>query len=204
MSKKNITFTVNVLGEEDEGYRRFDKPVADIFRLTGYHTQKAYYQVDSEDKEIGDTGDKRFFEGNFNLSLYPSETVMLTYDLDAYFPNDTTVEFASSNENIVKVDTAGNVTAVAEGFASVSVKVMMDGRSTYYSESVTVEVKNPFITNGASLSHYFGNGGLVTFPEDLTLTEIGNFSFANFEYIPKTEEELEFDDAQTSKQWYIG
>lgn len=204
VSKKNITFTVNVLGEEDEGYRRFDKPVADIFRLTGYHTQKAYYQVDSEDKEIGDTGDKRFFEGNFNLSLYPSETVMLTYDLDAYFPNDTTVEFASSNENIVKVDTAGNVTAVAEGFASVSVKVMMDGRSTYYSESVTVEVKNPFITNGASLSHYFGNGGLVTFPEDLTLTEIGNFSFANFEYIPKTEEELEFDDSQTSKQWYIG
>ncbi len=204
VSKENVTFKVTVLGEGDEGYRRYDKPVADIFRLTGYQTQKAYYQVDSEDKEIGDTGDKRFFEGNFNLSMYPSETVLLTYDLDAYFPNDTTVEFESSNENIVKVDAYGNVTAVAEGFASVSVKVMMDGRSTYYSESVSVEVKNPFVTTGASLSHYFGNGGLVTFPEDLTLTEIGNFAFANFEYIPKTEEELAFDDAQTSKQWYIG
>ena len=201
---KNYTFPVKVLKESDEDFRRFDKPVADIFRLTGYQTQKAYYVVDSAEKKLGDTGDKRFFEGNFNLEMYPSETVRLTYDLDAYFPGDTTVEFETSNEEIVKIDAAGNVTAVAEGFASVTVKVMMDGKSTYYSESVSVEVLNPFITTGASLTHYFGNGGLVTFPEDLTLTEIGNFAFANFEYIPKTEEELAFDDAETSKQWYIG
>ena len=203
-TNKSMTFPVTVLGEEDEGYRRYDKPVADIFRLAGYTTQKAYYVVESSEKDIGDTGDKRFFEGNYNLSLYPSETVLLTYDLDAYFPNDTTVEFETSNESIVKVDAYGNVTAVAEGFASVTVKVMMDGKSTYYSESVSVEVKDPFITTGASLTHYYGNGGLVTFPEDLSLTEIGNFAFANFEYIPKTEEELAFDDAETSKQWYIG
>ena len=201
---KNVTFPVKVLSEDDEGYRRFDKPVADIFRLTGYTTQKAYYVVDSAEKDIGDTGDKRFFEGDFNLSMYPSETVLLTYDLDAFFPKDTTVEFETSNESIVKIDGAGNVTAVAEGFASVTIKVMMDGKSTYYSESVSVEVKDPFLTTGASLSHYYGNGGLVTVPEDLTLTEIGNFAFANFEYIPKTEEELAFDDAETSKQWYIG
>ena len=203
-SGKNYTFPVKVLGENDEEYRRYDKPVADIFRLTGYQTQKAYYIVDSEEKKLGDNGDKRFFEGDFNLTMYPSETVRLTYDLDAYFPADTTVEFETSNEDIVKIDAAGNVTAVAEGFGSVTVKVMMDGKSTYYSESVSVEVLDPFVTTGASLTHYFGNGGLVTFPEELTLTEIGNFAFANFEYIPKTEEELEFDDAETSKQWYIG
>ena len=201
---KNITFPVKVLSEGEEGYRRYDKPVADIFRLVGYTTQKAYYIVDSNEKDIGDTGDKRFFEGDFNLSLYPSETVLLNYDLDAYFPNDTSVVYESSNENIVKVDAYGNVTAVAEGFASVTIKVMMDGRSTYYSESVSVEVKDPFITSGASLSHYYGNGGLVVVPEDLPITEIGNFAFSNFEYIPKTEEELAFDDAETSKQWYIG
>ncbi len=198
------TFKVTVLKEGDEGYKRYDKPVADIFRLTGYTTQKAYYVLDNEEKDIGDTGNKRFFEGNFNLSMYPSECVLLTYDLDPYFPKDTTVEFETSNENIVKIDDYGNVTAVAEGFASVTVKVMMDGKSTFYSESVSVEVKDPFLTTGASLTHYYGNGGLVVFPEDLTLTEIGNFAFANFEYIPKTEEELEFDDAETSKQWYIG
>ncbi len=203
-NQMSITFPVKVLAEGDEGYRRYDKPVADIFRLVGYTTQKAYYVLENKEKDIGDTGENRFFEGNYSLSMYPSETVLLTYDLDPYFPKDTTVTFETSNENIVKIDAYGNVTAVAEGFASVSIKVMMDGKSTFYSESVSVEVKDPFINTGASLTHYYGNGGLVVVPEDLTLTEIGNFAFANFDYVLKTAEELEFDDAETSKQWYIG
>ena len=203
-TNNSITFPVTVLGEEDEGYRRYDKPVADVFRLNGFETLKAYYIIDSEDKKLGDTGDTRFFEGNFELSMYPSECVRLNYDLDAFFPNDTKVEFASSNENIVTIDENGTVTAVEEGFASVTIKVMMDDRSTYYSETVSVEVKDPFITTGASLTHYYGNGGLVTIPTRLKLQEIGSFAFSNFEYIPKTAEELAFDDAETSKQWYIG
>ncbi len=203
-SGKSVTFKVTVLAEGDEGYRRYDKPVADVFTLKGYNTLKAYYMLNSEDKKIGEVGDTRFFEGNYSLELYPSESVLLNYDLDAFFPNDTTVEFASSNESIVTITEGGVVTAVAEGFASVSVKVMQDGKSTYYSESVAVEVKDPFVTTGSSLTHYYGNGGLVSVPADLTLTEIGSFAFSNYDYIPKTEEELEFDDAETSKQWYIG
>ena len=203
-TNESITFKVSVLSEEDEGYRRYDKPVADVFTLTGYETTKAYYTVSSSDAEIGYTGDIRFFEGDYNLSMYPSESVLLNYTLDAYFPNDTTVEFESSNDSIVAVDASGNVTAVAEGFASVTVKVMQDGRSTYYSETVSVEVKDPYVTTGASLTHYYGNGGLVVIPEDLHLTEIGSFAFANFEYVDKTEEELAFDDAENTKQWYIG
>ena len=203
-TNKSMTFQVNVLKEGDEGFRRFDKPVADVFTLTGYKTVKAYFMVSSEDKELGDTGDDRFFEGNFNLSMYPSESVALCYKLDAYFPNDTTVEFETSNENIVKIDENGVVTAVAEGFASVTVKVMMDSRNTYYSESVSIEVKDPYVANDAILNHYYGNGGVVIIPDQLSLREIGNFAFSNFEYVPKTEEELAFDDAETSKQWYIG
>ncbi|MBQ7330726.1 MAG: S8 family serine peptidase, partial [Oscillospiraceae bacterium] len=193
-TNKSMTFQVTVLGKEDEGYRRYDKPVADNFQLTGYKTVKAYYMLANEDKLLGDDGDIRFFEGDYSLTMYPSESVLLNYKLDAYFPNDTTVEFESSNENIVKIDAAGNVTAVGEGFASVTIKVMQDGRSTYYSESVSVEVKDPYVTNGASLTHYYGNGGLVTIPEDLSLREIGNFAFSNFDYVAKTEEELAFDD----------
>ena len=203
-TNRSLTFTVTVLNEEDEGYRRYDKPVADQFRLDGYTTQKAYYQINSEDKDIGDTGDTRFFEGNYNLSLYPSESVLLNYTLDAYFPNNTTVEYETSNDSIVTINEYGLVTAVAEGYASVTMKVMMDGRSTYYSETVSVEVKDPFVTNGASLSHYFGNGGLVVFPDSLRLTEIGSFAFANFEYVEKSPEEIAFDDTETSKQWFIG
>ncbi len=203
-TNKSVTFAVTVLGEEDEGYRRYDKPVADLFGLTGYTTQKAYYQLDNNEKDIGDTGVIRFFEGNYSLSMFPSECVTLNYVLDAYFPKDTEVVFESSNDNIVTIDEYGNVVAQKEGFASVSVKVLMDGRSTYYSETVSVEVKDPYINNGPYLTHYFGLGGTVTIPERLHLKEISSFAFANFDYVLKNEEELAFDDATASKQWYIG
>ncbi len=203
-SGKSVTFTVTVLGEDDEGYRRFDKPVADIFTLDGFNTLKAYYVVVNEDKDIGDTGSDNFFEGKYNLAMYPSESVLLKYSLDSYYPNETTVEFESSNDKIVKIDANGVVTAVGEGFASVTIKVMQDGMSTYYSETVSVEVKDPYITTGSSLTHYYGNGGLVDIPTRLKLTQIGQFAFSNFEYIMKTEEELAIDDKETSKAWFIG
>ncbi len=203
-NNKSVTFTVTVLDEDDEGYRRYDKPVADVFTLDGYYTTRAYYVVENENKDIGDTDSTNFFEGNYSLEMYPSEIVLLNYSLDAYFPNDTTVAFESSDESIVKIDEYGYVTAVAEGFASVTIKVLLDGNSTYYSETVSVEVKDPYVTTGASLTHYYGNGGLVDIPEDLSLTEIGQFAFSNFEYVMKTEEELAFDDAEKSKAWYIG
>ena len=203
-TNKSITFKVTVLKEGDEGYRRYDKPVADVFELTGYTTMKAYYMVDSSEKLLGDTGDVRFFDGSYSLSMYPSESVALSYELDAYFPNDTTVTFESSNESIVEISDSGVVTAKKEGFASVSVRVMMDGKSTYYSESVTIEVKDPYVYNGGILNHYYGNGGLVSIPADLSLTEIGSFAFSNFDYVTKTEEELLIDDTSISKQWYIG
>jgi len=201
---EDMTFRVTVLKEGDEGYMRYDKPVADMFTLDGYKTLKAYYILDSNEKKIGDTGDVRFFEGNYDLSLYPSESVQLRYTLDSYFPNETTVAFESSNENIVTIDENGIVKAMAEGFASVTIKVMQDDRSTYYSETVSVEVKDPYLTTGSSLTHYYGNGGSVVVPEDKNLTEIGNFAFANFDYVLKSEAELAIDDRETSKMWYIG
>ena len=203
-TNESITFNVTVLEKGDEGYRRYDKPVADVFTLDGFETLKAYYILENEDKDIGDTGSVNFFENKFKLELYPSETVLLNYSLDAYFPKDTTIEFESSNENIVKIDAYGYVTGVAEGFSSVTIKVLLDGQSTYYSETVSVEVKDPYVKTGASLTHYYGNGGLVDIPTDLGLTEIGQFAFSNFEYIMKTEEELAFDDSETSKAWFIG
>ncbi len=204
LNNKSFTFNVTVLDKDDDGYRRYDKPVADVFTLDGFNTQKAYYILENEDKKLGDTGSTNFFEGKYRLEMYPSESVALNLSLDSYFKNDTTVSFESSNENIVKVDASGVVTAQGEGFASITVKVLIDDKSTYYSETVNVEVKDPYVTTGAILTHYYGNGGLVDIPEDLSLTQIGQFAFSNFEYIMKTEEELAFDDAETSKAWFIG
>ncbi len=198
------TFPVTVLGEGDEGYISYDKPVADVFNLTGYYTIKAYFQLDSADRDIGSTGSTNFFGGNYDLSMYPSESIGVQLAFDSYFPNDTQIVLETSNESIVKTDGSGVITAVAEGFASVTVKVMMDGKNTYYSETISIEVKDPFVTTGPVLSHYFGNGGLVTIPGDLSLTQIGSFAFSNYEYVEKSEEELAQDSAESTKQWYIG
>ena len=206
VTKKTAHLSLTVLAEGDEGYQKFDKPVTDNFKLTGYYVNKAFYQLDATERDIGSTGDEQKFVGeNYSLSMYPSESVTLRYILDAFFPKDTEVVFESSNSNIVTVDENGTITAAAEGFASVSVNVLLDGKSTYYSKSISIEVKEPWITSGPSLSHYFGLGGTVTFPETLAITEIGQFAFSNYDYVAKTEEdEISEEVPETTKMWYLG
>ena len=203
-TNKTWSFTVTVLKEGDEGFVAYDKPVADIFELTGYYTIKAYYQLSSDDKDLGDTGDTRYFTSGYNLSMYPSESVGLYYKLDAYFPKETTVEFRSSNENVVEVSSGGVITAKAEGFANISVNVLLNGESTYYSHTVTIEVKDPYVTSGPNLTHYFGLGGIVEIPKRLSLSTIGSFAFSNFTYEEKTPEELLYDDSSATTQRPIG
>ncbi len=201
---RTFNIKLKVLGENDEGYRYYDKPVVDVFKLTAYDTLKAYYIMDTDERDLGETGDYRILN-SYSLSFYPSESIRLHYKLDAYFPNNTTVTFESSNEKIVKVDANGVITAQAEGFASVSVNVLLDGEYTYYSQSLDIEVKDPFITTAPSLTHYYGMGGIVEIPKDLLITKIGDFAFSNFEYIPKTEDDIiSEDEPDTTKIWFIG
>ena len=204
-TKKQTTVSVTVLGEEDEGYRRYDKPVLDVFTLNGYRVDKAYYFLSSTDRELGMTGDERKFASeSYALKMYPSEAVTLRYILDAYFPKDTEVVFESSNENIVKVDENGKIVAAAEGYASISVRVVMDGKSTYYAKTISIEVKDPYVTNGSILTNYYGNGGKVEIPASLSLTEIGQYAFSNFDYIDKDPHEITKDEPEFTKIWYIG
>ncbi len=205
VTNKVVSVPVHVLAEGEEGYRKYDRPVTDDFYLTGYKTEKAYYFLSSDERDIGITGDEVLFAGSrYDLSMYPSEAVTLRYKLDAYFPNITSVVFESSNDKLVTVDANGKITAVAEGFASVTVRVTMAGKNTYYSETINIEVKDPFITTGSSLTHYFGNGGYVYFPSNLTVTEIGQFAFSNYDYVMKDPSEITEEDPELSKIWYIG
>ena len=205
VSKKQTTIAVTVLGEDDEGFKKYDKPVVDNFALTGYDVNKAFYFIASEDRDIGLTGDlQKFVSDAYSLTLFPSEAVTLRYNLDAYFPDDTKVAFESSNSSIVTVDENGKITAIAKGYASISVRVLLDDKSTYYSKTISIEVKDPYITTGSILTSYFGNGGKVEIPKILSLTEIGQYAFSNFEYIDKSPEEITKDEPESMKLWYIG
>ena len=55
------------------------------------------------------------------------------------------------------------------------------------------------------MTHYFGLGGKVEIPDSLAITDIGQFAFSNFDYVPKGEgDEISEDDPTTTKQWFIG
>lgn len=201
---KRAVINVTVLKEGDEGYRQYDQPVADTFKLVGYDTLKAYYILNSSDRKLGQTGSYRALETS-SLEFYPSESIQLHYRLDAYFPDETTVVFESSNEKIVTVDADGVIVAQAEGYASITVKVLLNGRDTYYSASLQIQVNDPFITSAPSLTHYYGLGGVVEIPSRLMITRIDQYAFTNYNYISKTEDDIISDDEPDyTKIWYIG
>ena len=201
---KSTNIKVTVLSENDEGFMYYDKPVADVFELVGFDTLKSYYQLDSSQRELGDIGEYTVLNKH-SLKFYPSESIQLHYKLDAYFPKDTTVVFSSSNDRIVTINDQGVITAQAEGFASITVQVMMDGNATYYSQSIDIEVQDPFITTAPSLTHYFGLGGVVEIPNTLLITQIGQYAFTNYNYVPKTADDIiSEDEPDLTKPMYIG
>ena len=210
-TNKEVTMTVTVRAPGDEGYKEVTKPVADVFKLTGYDTLNAFYFLSNDDRDIGETGDVVLFNGeNYSLSFYPSESVKINYKLDEYFPDNTTVEFISSNESIVTVDQNGVIVALDEGYSSITVRVLQDGKPTYTTKTIAIEVKDPYVRTGPTLNNYFGaghmNSGNVEIPEDMLFTQIGQYAFSNYNYIPKTEAEILEDpeSKDSTKITYIG
>ena len=210
-TNKEATMTVHVRAPGEEGYKEISKPVADVFYLKGYTTLNAFYFLSNDERDIGETGDDILFSSeNYSLSFYPSESVRLAYKLDAYFPESTAVEFLSSNESIVTVSADGTIVAFDEGYTSITVRVLLDGKATYTTKTISIEVKDPYKRTGPSLDYYYGagkmNSGNVEIPEDMLFTRIGQFAFSNYTYIPKTEEEILADpeSPDTTKITYIG
>ncbi len=221
--KRLASLKLTVLGPEDEGYDPYDAPQVDIFRVDGYKTVKAFYRLANTDRDIGLTGSVETFPTNatmYAVSMFPSEQIAVNYTIDAYYPELTEVLFSSSNQSVVKVDENGLITAVAEGSASVSIRVLVNGESTYYDRMIRVTVKNPYLRSGPWLTNYFGGGmqsytdeagvvhpNTVVIPESLGFTEIYDYAFSNYEYIPKdlsAGDEITEEDPGNTKPWYIG
>ncbi len=201
---KEIMLSVTVRSPGDEGYRVMTKPVADEFGVISYQALKAYYQLSSEDRNIGEVGDVRAFD-RLSLTMYPSESVRLNTKLAAFFPDDAEIVFSSGNDRVVSVNDEGVIVANEEGYASITVRVRQDGKNTNYTKNISIEVKDPFVRSGPMLNHYFGNGGAVTIPGDLLITEIGQYAFSNYNYVLKgPEDEISKDAPDATKMMFIG
>ena len=212
----DVALKVTVLGENDPGYQEISLPQVSKFTLTGYKTNKAYYSVSNDEREIGLTdGTYDFDKDDYTLSMFPSESVTLISDVQSAFLNDTlngnprvTLSYSSGDEEIAVVDEkTGEIVAKAEGSVSITVKVLFDGKQTVYSETVSVTVKDPFTTNSIYLMSYKGNGGTVTIPDDRGITTIYSYAFSNYEFVPKDLEAgdvIDDEDPYEIKQWFLG
>ncbi len=200
------TMVIKVVDE-----KTISKPVADVFELTGYDTHKAFYVMSTDERDIGETGDTMSFTGDdYSVSMYPSEVIKINYRLDAYYPENTTVVFSSSNDKVT-VDQSGKITAVDDGRSTVTVKVLLDGKTTLYSQSLKIEIKDPYDRTGPTLNHYYGTGdgnsGIVNIPEKLLFTTIGQYAFSNYNYVSKdlsAGDVINEEEPDATKIMYIG
>ncbi len=199
---------IKVLGEGDEGYNgSFTIPAVNKFELTGYETVKAYYSVDNDEREIGVTGGSyEFINNEYKLSMFPSETVKLTYVLDSYLPDDTEVVYAVGNSNIASVSEDGTIVANTKGNTVVQVAVKYNGK-TQLTKIISVSVKDPFTTNSIYLMSYRGNGGEVIIPADRGVTTIYSYAFSGYEYVdkdPAAGDVIDEEDPYLIKQSPLG
>lgn len=201
------TMNVSVLSEGDEGYVKYSIPEINRFEITGYETIKAFYDVSSSEREIGVDGGKYDFDNSIVLSMFPSETVKLSYILDSYFPDLTEIVFKSSNDRIATIDDDGTIVAQAKGNTTIMVNVYYDGKATLYSQKVTIKVKEPYKFNSIYLNYYRGLGGVVEIPSDRGITTIYDYAFSNYKWVDKDLENgdvIDDEDPYYIKQQYIG
>ena len=199
---------VHVLAPGEDGYNgRFTIPSVSKFAVTGYKTNKAFYIISSDERDIGVTNGSYDFGNGKALSMYPSESVTLRHVLESYSADKTTITYSSGNEKIVSVTPDGTIVAKEKGSAVISVRVLYEGKATTFVEMISVNVKDPWITSGSYLTAYRGNGGNVVIPTDRGITRISQYAFSGYEYVAKdvsAGDVIDDEDTSTIKPWPIG
>lgn len=124
------------------------------------------------------------------VDVYPGDNFTIDVNTDPwYYPEGKfTLKWTSSNPEVATVDQNGTVTTLAEGQASILATIVMDGKETNYAASMTLNVQDPFVVSGVSLTEYHGVGdenGVVVIPTDKNIMMISESAFENNDKITK-------------------
>ena len=114
---------------------------------------------------------------NDTLDLFVDDTFNLVATTE---PKDLTVNFTSSNPSVVTVDNKGNVVAVSEGTANITVKVGGDG--VYAENSTTVTVTVSKIPTEIKIDSPVGEmsvGAMGHVAAELIPSDAGNLSYVS-------------------------
>lgn len=204
MELKQAVMIINVKARgqgssEDNKITDASKAKLESLKFTGFTTTYAFARA-AQTSEIGKTGEYNSLLAMNGVSLYPGEKFQLSYDFNPWYAESKyDLNYESSNEEILKVDNEGNVTALAEGSATVTL-VATDkatGRASNIRATLTVTVKNPFIIENRTLVAYKGLGGDVVIPDDEGILYIDSFAFCL--YTTDRNVQLTEDDYDANK-----
>lgn len=204
------SISVRVLAQGETGYRKYDPPQVNKAKISQYETIKAYHANSSEDRGVGITGGTYSFGNEFNLSMFPSESIRLLCEVDSYFPDSSKLRYVSSRPDVASVSDNGTIVALKKGNATVNVTLEIaypNRTTTFFVGTVDLTIKDPFTTNSIYLLNYRGLGGEVVIPDDRGITTIQSYAFANYEYVEKdlnAGDVIDDEDPYHIKQTYIG
>ena len=165
---------------------------AESIRFSYFTTEFAHPRA-GQTSEIGETGSRMYItelphiDAGPVLTVYPGESIRLTYDLQPWYVRDKyTVTYSSSNEGIVSVDQNGVVKALRRGAANIVLRV----NGTNLMARMRVEVNSEFVIENRVLVAYKGLGGEVTIPDDEGILYIGPYAFCLY----TTDHEIEMPE----------
>ncbi|MCH5351347.1 MAG: leucine-rich repeat protein [Clostridiales bacterium] len=167
-----------------------DATITDI-RFAYFETQFAYARG-GQTSEIGEKGSRIFINSlKGRVSFYPGESFKLTYEITPWYVADKyELTYSTTNDQVVTVDQNGLVTAIAEGSATISLRV--SGSNLIASLNVTVN--NEFVIENRVLVAYKGNSKKVVIPDDEGILYIGPYAFCLYDTdqsIELTEEDYD-------------
>ncbi len=161
-------------------------------RFDYFDTLFAYSRA-AQTSEIGSTGSRIFLSSLNGISFYPGEKIKLNFDLDPWYAKENyTFEFRSTNDTVAVVTQEGEVTALKEGNATITLRATnkATGVTSNIMASVSINVKSEFIIENGTLVAYKGLGGEVIIPDDEGIRYIGSYAFCLYD----TDYEVEVDE----------
>ena len=116
-----------------------------------------------------------FDNSNPSLTLNPNQTERLRATVSPWYIDNVSYEWSSTNDDVVSVDSVGNITAKKKGTAYIKVQAVEYPRLT---KSIRVSVNSDYRVVNYSLYDYYG-GPNVEIPEDLNIMYLDEECFQN-------------------------
>lgn len=114
-----------------------------------------------------------------SVSKYPGDEFKLEINTDPwYYPLDKLdIKWESTNDKVATVDQQGNVKVLAEGSAVIKAIIVVDGKPTAYTATMSIKALDPFEMSGYYLVAYHGKEKDVVLPEDKNIMMISEDAF---------------------------